>query len=222
MYYNYVDHRADAPMDDPFYCGLGDECRVADFKNRNDIWQEITAEHGVRREIVLVTSVYDVVCSNEIDLIRDLKTHVSQGGANKTLGGEGCRGWHPSEQTRLHMREAKLGKKFEPEHKANMSLAHIERYKSEDARLKTSEQQIRAWSDPTYHERMRLTRVGERNSHAVITENDVRDLRSTWSTYDASKRGATKTFCVEHGRRLGVTPENVFGIVKRRSWKHVT
>lgn len=39
---------------------------------------------------------------------------------------------------------------------------------------------------------------------------------------DVLERGTTKSFCVQYVVRLGVTPENVYGIITHRSWKYVT
>jgi hypothetical protein len=220
MHHVYVDHRADTGV--PFYVGKGDRARTRDFKNRNVVWHRIVKKHGVRREIVLATSVHDIVLSEEVQLIRELKTRDYHGGANLTDGGEGSLGWDPTPENRRHMREAKLGKKLPSVHRANLKQAHIERYKLPGEREKTGERSRRVWLDPAYRERVMLTRVGERNGRAVVTEADVRQIRTEWETYDVSVRGSTKAFCVRHATRFGVTWHNVFGIVKRKSWKHVT
>jgi hypothetical protein len=221
MHHVYVDYRADTGT--PFYVGKGNDARIADFANRNAIWHRIIAKHGVRREIVLsLEDDHDVILSEEIRLIRELKTRNYHGGANLTDGGEGSLGWDPTPATRQRMREAKLGVKFETAHRENMSRAHTERYREPEERAKTGQQQREVWSDPVYHQRMAETRVGSRNGRAVITENDVSEIRAQWVTIDSSPRGATRSFCVHHGERLGVTPENIYGIITRRSWKHVS
>lgn len=220
MHHVYVDYRADVGT--PFYVGKGNVDRIRDFKNRNVVWHRIARKHGVKRDVVLVTSVHDIVLSEEIRLIRELKTRNYDGGANLTDGGEGSLGWDPTPETRQRMRAAKVGKKQSATHRASHSRMLVERYKSSVERRKTGDQQRHVWADPVYHERMAATRVGARNSRAVLTEGDVRQLRAEWDVTDTSKRGATKGFCTRHALRLNVTPENVYGIVTRRSWKHVT
>jgi hypothetical protein len=168
MYHVYVDSKADTGV--PFYVGKGDRARTRDFKNRNIVWHRIVKKHDVRREIVLTTSVHDVVLSEEVLLIRELKTRDYNGGANLTDGGEGSLGWDPTSENRQHMREAKLGKKQSLSHRANESRAHVKRYKLPGEREKTGERSRRVWSDPVYRERASAVRRGERNGRAVVTE----------------------------------------------------
>jgi len=223
MHHVYVDYRAD--LGTPFYVGKGNDDRIADFKNRNVVWHRIVRKHGVRREIVLsLEDCHDKILSEEIRLIRELETRNYKGGANLTDGGEGSLGWIPSPETRQRIREAKLGKKLSQAHREKLSRSQVERYAS-DAGVQAKEALSLAicqiWRDSEYRQHVSETRVGERNGRAVITETDVRQIRAEWASIDASKRGATKTFCASHAQRLGVTPENVHGIIMCRSWKHV-
>jgi hypothetical protein len=188
------------------------------------VWHSIVARHGVRREIVLCAFDNTCACDQEVRLITELRTYVKFGGANMTMGGEGTVGWSPSVETRKKMRDRKLGTKQTEEHKQKIQDSRATYYASpagELARKAVSELFTDMWQDPVYHERMRLTRVGEDNGRAVLTEADVIVIRHEWDQLDRSKRGATKQFCVRWARTYGVTSENVYGVVTRRSWKHI-
>ncbi len=220
MHHVYVDYRVDTNV--PFYVGKGDDSRIADFKNRNVIWHRIARKHGIRREIVLtLENDHDTIVSEEIRLIRELKTRDYHDGANLTDGGEGSLGWNPSLETRERMRQRKLGTRFSNSHRNNMSKARQKYYELDSSRKRTSEEQKKTWSNPVHRQKMSAAHAGESNARAVLTEQDVRDIRVAWDAYDASKRGATKAFCVEYVQKLSLTPENIYGIVKRKSWKHL-
>jgi hypothetical protein len=62
-------------------------------------------------------------------------------------------------------------------------------------------------TDPTHVPR------GERHSHAKLTDALVREIRAV---YDAGETNQTVL-----GKRFGVSHENIYRIVRRRSWKHV-
>src|SRR5262252_643840 len=60
----------------------------------------------------------------------------------------------------------------------------------------------------------RASASGERNHHAALTEDAVREMRRLWAA-----GGITLT---ELGARFGVSKAGAEGVVYRRSWKHVT
>lgn len=223
MHHVYVDYRAD--LNTPFYVGKGNNDRIVDFKNRNVIWHRIVRKHGVRHEIVLtLEDDHDTILNEEIRLIRALKTRNYHGGANLTDGGEGSLGWNPTLTTRQHMREAKLGRKLPIEQLEKILSSRKEHYESVAGamtRKALSAASKNVWIDPIYRQHMTETHSGERNGRAVITEADVRQIRSEWSIIDSSIRGATKQFCVKYAIRLSVTNENVYAIITRHTWKHV-
>lgn len=55
-------------------------------------------------------------------------------------------------------------------------------------------------------------RAGEKNSHAKLTESDVRLIRSRFSKGERQ---------VDLAREFGLTREGVFGIVRGKTWRHV-
>ena len=218
----YIDHRADDHT--PFYVGKGNDRRIKDFKDRNVVWHRIVARHGVERKIVMTSDDHDAILQEEIKLIAELKTRAEFGGANLTDGGEGSLGWNPTAETRQHMRAKKVGKKLSQEHIEHMLKQRATYYASsqgEETRKKISERVRRQAKDSFYHERIVERTRGENNGRSVLTEQDVRDIRLIWLTYDASKRGSTKEFCQKYADKFNVTPESIYGIIKNKSWKHV-
>lgn len=219
MYYVYVDYRKDSS--EPFYVGKGNKDRIRDFKNRNVVWHRIVAKHGVRREIVCESSDHDHILKEEIRLIAELKTRAEFGGANLTDGGEGSLGWNPSEETRKKMSEAWIGREVSDECRKKMSAAHKKFYEIEEHRQAAREHLKELWTRDEYRKRMCEKRKGEGNIRAKITEDNVREVRLAWSQCNASEWGMTKAFCVKYADKFNVTSENIFGIIKNKSWKHV-
>jgi len=97
----------------------------------------------------------------------------------------------------------------------NVNVSHRGKGKAAGEKMK------QRWADAEFHEVQSLKRRGENNGRSVVTEDIVRALRLEFDQLDTSTKGVTKSFCVKHGERLGVTSENIYGIVKRKSWKNV-
>ncbi len=81
-----------------------------------------------------------IVSEQEKFWIAELKTHVSQGGYNLTLGGEGLAGYNFSDESRQRMREAALGRKHTPEVRAKMSESAKKRGRNTPVGYKHSEE----------------------------------------------------------------------------------
>jgi hypothetical protein len=96
-----------------FYVGKGSFVRIKNL-HRNYVHERITRKHGLRREIVLVTSVEQLALDYEIDLISEHKTFINGGEGwwrtNFTRGGEGVNGWKHTPEVRVKMSIAKRGK----------------------------------------------------------------------------------------------------------------
>ena len=90
-FYVYVDFREDDGR--PFYVGKGGEHRVKK-QERNPLHTNIKNKHGMVRKILFETYSEQEAFQKEIELIRELKTYIDfgEGGANFTLGGDGCVG----------------------------------------------------------------------------------------------------------------------------------
>lgn len=214
----YVDYRLDSGT--PFYVGKGVPNRVKSFK-RNQVHARIVARHGVRREVVFQTLSNEAAMEFEAQLIRELKTRDTFGGANLTDGGEGTAGWTPSEETRQRMSESWKDRVVSKETCQRMSQTHKRRYSDPCEHEKTSAAMRRMWSDPEFHERVAKTRVGEGNSQNKITAVDVLEIRRQYDSLDLSVRGTSSRFLHEKASHYSVTPQNIWGIVRRKSWTHL-
>lgn len=70
----------------------------------------------------------------EKHFIKELRTHVSEGGYNLTFGGDGgLSGYTFSEESREKIRQKALGRKLSPEARAKISAAHRGKPKSSEA-----------------------------------------------------------------------------------------
>jgi hypothetical protein len=117
-FFGYVDRTLKG---EPFYVGIGNLERTENFnrKNRNKLHGRVSDEHGIVRKIELYTNDWEIAKLWEVQMIDEYGTfhydHPIGHGCNFTRGGDGVLGWHPSPETRLKMRLAKLGKKRTPE-----------------------------------------------------------------------------------------------------------
>lgn len=194
MYYVYVDYRAD--LNTPFYVGKGKIRRTKDFVRRNTVWHRIVAKHGVNRKIVLsLENDHDAILSEEIRLIRELKTRNYCGGANLTDGGEGVAGYKHSPERIEKLRKIAVIRSMEPEERKKFGAR--------------SRQQ---WADNRATYLLSKPR-GSKHGRAITSENDV---------LDRSLRGAWSNFLKQWSTKMGITSEAVYLIVKRKTWKHIT
>lgn len=106
-------------------------------------------KHGVNVFDRRVLEICDesIVSEQEKFWIAELKTHVSQGGYNLTLGGEGTSGYKFSDAGRAKLRALGLGRKHSPETRVRLCASAqrrwcntpiSERAKSPETRLKMS------------------------------------------------------------------------------------
>lgn len=86
---------------------------------------------------------YDSLRALEVALIEQERTHISVGGYNVTLGGDGTLGWVPSQETRDAIRAASRRQMAEPGRREALSDAVR-----------------RQWSDPEFHRAMCDARKG--------------------------------------------------------------
>jgi len=169
-------------------------------------------------------------------------------GCNKTLGGQGNSGRIVSDETRQRISDAKKGKTpnkiwTQAERDATsvrMSILHKGKSISKEHRdvLKTrmADSQIKAamtekvaqklnekyQRDPVFVQRICETRVrGEKHAKARFTEIDVKAMRQEWDQLDHSIRGTTADLCRRWSQEKNTSPESVYAIVTRKTWKHV-
>lgn len=105
---------------EPFYIGIGTKQKHSDYPranfttNRKTSWKNITNKTDYEIEILLESDDYEFIKQKEIEFIalygrRDLGKGTL---VNHTDGGEGTKGWIPSEETRDKIRKAHDGKRF--------------------------------------------------------------------------------------------------------------
>lgn len=140
---------------EPFYVGKGTESRIKDL-NRNNLHTKIKNKHGILRKILFETHSEQDAFQKEIELIQELKTHIDfgEGGANFTLGGEGCLGSKRNEEQRENTSKS-LKKKWE-DHEYRQKNIESKKKKWEDPefKLKVIESQKKKWEDPEYRQKM--------------------------------------------------------------------
>lgn len=146
--YVYVDYREDDGT--PFYVGIGSLKRTKN-QERNIVHKRIANKHGMKRNVVKCfpitagedgkISAEDVVqlALTERYLIRGLKTHISQGGANLTDGGEMISGGKHCNATKSKIATAHRGNRKSLEHRQKLSAARRGKGLSLDHRAKISE-----------------------------------------------------------------------------------
>lgn len=169
-------------------------------------------------------------------------------GCNKTRGGQGNSGRIVTDETRRKISEAKRGKKSNKvwtqaerdATSARMSKLHKGKKLSEEhrevLRQRMADPQIKQAmmdnvsaslnakyeNDSEFRQRIRETRVrGDKHGSACFTEREVIQMRQEWDMLDRTIRGTTKKFCQRWSMIRNVSGEAVFGIVTRKTWRHL-
>lgn len=141
------------PEGEPFYVGKGrptrprrhiNGARRGEDSHKDRIIRKIERQgNAVAIEIVLETDSNDEAMAEEV---RRIACYRSAGIAltNKTDGGEGNLGWHPSAEARAKVGAANRGRKHTEEHNRKISEAGRGRSPSKETRRKLSESNSRA------------------------------------------------------------------------------
>lgn len=108
----------------------------------------------------------DATLDDEIRLIAEHKTHKTAGGYNVTLGGEGCFGFTPSEETRQKMSDARKGVAKTEEHKKKIGLAHkgISREHMRKPKSEATKAKMRKPKSAEHREKIRQAKLGKPRS----------------------------------------------------------
>lgn len=124
--------------------------------------------------------------------------------SNLTLGGEGACGWSPSEETRLKMSEASLGRKHSKETKQKMSEIAKQRKHSDETKQKISQKskgrklssdhiqklvESRKTNSPETREKMSRTKLGKKRPYTSpeARANLSKAIKEAW----ARRKGET-------------------------------
>lgn len=199
--YVYVDRRSDNR--EPFYVGKGLLNRTRDFKRRNRFWLQIAAKHGVNREIVFQTENEQEAIDQEARLIFELKTRNLFGGANTSDGGQGPSGYCHS-KTRREI----------------ISAYAKNRWRTPDGRREASKKFAKMW-DERRDEIMKSHIKGSSHHRAKLKESDVIEIRRLYAELDRVAVGNVSRFVDNLAQRFGVTGQNIFRIIHRRTWTHL-
>jgi hypothetical protein len=169
-------------------------------------------------------------------------------GCNRTRGGQGNSGRVVSEATGQKISAAKRGKTpnkawTQAERdatSARMSLLHkgkklskehidVLRVRMADPSIKqdmidkvTASINAKYENDHEFRQHIKETRVkGVKHPSARFTEQEVFQMRTEWAALDTSVRGATRQFCERWAVSHNVSTMAVYGIVTRKTWRHL-
>ena len=234
-----------------FYVGKGDEDRVKRLK-RGKYHVEVVSQFGQQRKIVLETSDESVAFETERRLILEHHTHPKDPnyngvGCNRTTGGQGNSGRIVTQETCRKISQSKKGKTSskawtDEERRATsirMSKLHkgkiISKEQKDKLRQRSNDpiakakmiekvtQKIRDKyaNDKEFVQRIFETRVRGEKSSSQFTNEDVIQMRNEFDRL-VLRRGVVKRFCEKWSKFKGVTPEAIYAIVKRKTWRHLS
>lgn len=123
------------------------------------------------------------------------------------------KGYKASEETRLKMRQAKLGRKLSENTKLKMSLAHKGKKLSDEAKLNIRQGIFEKRNTANYAQKLSDAKKGEVNPQSVLTEEDVKKIRSLYKPYKMSQNKLAQMFNVHRS--------TIQDIIERRTWKHI-
>jgi len=201
IFYVYVDRCLDSQA--PFYVGKGTLRRTRDFTRHNRKWNSIVNKRNIHREIVFETTDEQLALFEEARLIFELKTRDYLGGANLDDGGKGPNGY----------------KHTLPVKEILSNLSRI-RANTPEERIKASEKFEKMWKEK--RDKLMKTHIrGTFHPKSKLKESDILLIRKLYDELDKTIRGTISNFMKSWSKTLGVTPENIFRIVHRKSWTHI-
>jgi hypothetical protein len=157
-----------------FYIGIGkSEKRAYSKRQRNKHWRGVVNKHGYDVEIIQEGLSWEEAQKVEIELISKYGRHDLGKGSlvNQTDGGDGNNNQICTEETRLKMSKAHMGKVFSEESRAKISKALTGRKQSPEHREKNRLKQLGV--SPSAETRKKLS---EANLGKVRTEETKEKL----------------------------------------------
>lgn len=237
MFYVYLDWTLEN-LPRCFYVGRGTNDRIKK-RDRNKFWKRIAAKYGWRREIVICTSIYEVVCSEEINFIRDMNTfyYTNKDGiaCNFTLGGDGgLLGYKHSLETRKKIGLSRFGKKNSIDSIEKRKLRSLGNGNPMYGKFHKQEsiERIRNSKLGKFHSQETINKISGANNHnygklytaehiqSISAENHFR-TKLTWHIVNEIRQlWKLKIFSMsEIGKKFGILKAAVWKIVHYKTWK---
>ncbi len=167
----------------PFYIGKGSTYRAHRTDNRNQYWHHIVQAHGYKVEIVKFFKEETEALKFEALLIK-IYRNVGMKLTNMTDGGEGSRGYVPTEATRQKLSVAAKGQKRTAEARLKISLAQrgsknhmYGKSVSKETRAKQSKAGLGRKFTPEQRERVSLNTPRSKKVHCKMTNKTWRNAR---------------------------------------------
>lgn len=233
-----------------FYVGKGDEDRVKRLK-RGKYHAKVVSHFGQQRKIVFETHDEIQAFDVERQLILEHHTHPNDVcyngiGCNRTTGGQGNSGrivtletrkkisqskkgktpnksWSDEERNAMSKRMSKLhkGKKISDEQKEKLCIRlNDPTIKSKMIKKVTKKIRDKYANDEEFVKRIFESRARGEKSYSSFTNKDIIQMRNEFDSL-ILKRGTIKQFCEKWSKANNVTPEAIYAIVKRKTWKHI-
>jgi hypothetical protein len=136
-----------------FYVGKGLKKRVKSLKRENDHHKSICKLYGIQRVIIYET--FDDKHAREIEILKIKEFHTfysdpdyNQFGCNATLGGDGCSGWHHSQEFIDRMKINMSGENS-PSYGTHLSQQHLDIIRCPVTQYDLSGNKIKDWESLT-------------------------------------------------------------------------
>lgn len=227
VFFIYIDWTLeDLPR--PFYVGKGVIGRIRN-RQRNTYWQNIVSKYGWRREVILATKDEQFAFEEESRYIDKLGTFedgtLGRYGANLTKGGEGRSGSKLSDETKMKMSKAHLGKIFSEETRQKLSLANRNQIPWSKGRRQTPEhtEKIRTAQKgkPCHFKGKKHTAIaidnmrkaqkkGVNNHNAKLSQEQVDEIRHAYNNGE---------YQIQIAKRYGVTQGVISRIITRKTYE---
>lgn len=210
-------------------------CHLIDVKKGSQLFfHRAIRKYGIEafeHLILEICRTKEEACDKEIEWIARLETFGK--GYNMTPGGEGVielseeqktkrkeslRKTHATLDYKSRQRERNKNPEFKEKHRA-ATKAGINK---PGVRQRIGASARATWANPENYERLRQSKVGERNGRAKLTVENVKELRDAWKlVIDPDVKGHKKEFCKRYAQTFNVTGESIYGVIMNKTWKHL-